>query len=173
VRLGLHVREDARVGWDVAMVIRARPASLEWPEMACWAAMSEPQRAAWLAEHERRCAPTRRARRTRSPALTAVTPVGAPTEPPARADLSVSGIRELRSADEFRAAVAGGPVVITDNAYGARLHPRPAVYLGVTEENFRRKVIAGHNRNGRYYSAPDKLAAQSQWPSLNVCGTCD
>jgi hypothetical protein len=67
VRLGIHVWEDASVGWEVPFVIRARPADLTWPEMAWFAAMSTAERAEWLAEHERRCAPNRRSRRGARP----------------------------------------------------------------------------------------------------------
>ena len=52
VRLGIHVREDRSVGWDVPFVIRARPAALDWPEMTWFAAMGETERAEWLANHE-------------------------------------------------------------------------------------------------------------------------
>jgi hypothetical protein len=31
VRLGIHVSEDASVGWEVPFVVRARPADLSWP----------------------------------------------------------------------------------------------------------------------------------------------
>lgn len=41
----------------------ARPAALDWPEMAWLAVMGETDRAAWLANHGRRWAPTRRSSR--------------------------------------------------------------------------------------------------------------
>jgi len=65
VRLGLHVRVDPAVGWDTVLAIRARPASLEWPEVAWLAAMDKSGQAAWLAEHKRRSIPTRPSRRAR------------------------------------------------------------------------------------------------------------
>jgi hypothetical protein len=67
VRLGIHVREDRSVGWDVPFVIRARPAAVDWPEMTWFAAMSETERAEWLANHERRSGPHRRSRRGAGP----------------------------------------------------------------------------------------------------------
>ena len=67
VRLGIHVREDRSVGWDVPFVIRARPAALDWPEMTWFAAMGETERAEWLANHERRWRPHRRSRRGTTP----------------------------------------------------------------------------------------------------------
>ena len=67
VRLGIHVREDRSVGWDVPFVIRARPAALDWPEMTWFAAMGETERAEWLANHERRWGPHRRSRRGTTP----------------------------------------------------------------------------------------------------------
>jgi hypothetical protein len=63
VRLGMHLRVDPALGSGTVLAIHARPAPLDWPELAWLSAMSEADRVGWLAEHQRRCAPTRRSRR--------------------------------------------------------------------------------------------------------------
>jgi hypothetical protein len=171
VRLGLHAREDASVGLDVPFAIRARPADLRWPEIAWFAAMSESERAAWLAEHERRCATNRRSRRgarprvapsvepaQRGPAPATARVIAASSVPSTRggrapALAAAGGIGEIRSVEEFRAAVRGGKLlVITDSAQPAKLHPAAARCSGVTEHNFVGKVIERGGRGGKYFT---------------------
>jgi hypothetical protein len=155
VRLGLHVRVHDAVGWDVPFLIHARPADLSWPEMGWLAAMSGAERAAWLAEHERRCTPTRRSRR------------GHPT---AQLDGAPG---ELRTLEAFRAAVAESvPLVITDAARAPKLHPAPVDCHGVKAEHFVGKVLEREGRCGRYYAVPDAAAARDRWPRLTVCRVC-
>src|SRR5204863_8126695 len=63
VRLGLHVRVDSTLAHETDIAIWARPASPEWPEIAWFSALSEPERASWLASHAQRSAAHRRSRR--------------------------------------------------------------------------------------------------------------
>jgi hypothetical protein len=191
VRLGIHVREDASVGWEVPFVIRARPADLAWPEMAWFAAMSTAKRAEWLAEHERRCAPNRRSRRgARSrpgspvagtpghtarehPGVVPVLPASGSGVPQRRISAAAAPILELTSMDDFRTAVGNGDlVVITDSAKPAKLHPAAARCSGVTEDNFRGKVIERGGRGGKYFTVPSETVARERWPRLTLCGTC-
>ena len=70
VRLGLHVRRDQTFGHDVEATIWARPADLDWPELAGWPRWTKPS-APPTAPRTRR--PLRRAAgtRTRLPPTTA------------------------------------------------------------------------------------------------------
>ena len=188
VRLGIHVREDPTVGWDVPFVIRARPAALDGPEMAWFAAMSETERAGWLADHQRRCTPNRRSRRGAGPRSAAAHPRSvAATKLPAEspipsraAGLSTAAsagadapILDITTVHDFTAAVAGGQLlVITDSAKPAKLHPIPGDCSGVTEDNFVGKVIERGGRGGRYYTVISESAARERWPRLTICGTC-
>lgn len=192
VRLGIHVRKDPSVGWDVPFVIRARPADFRWPEMAWFAAMSEGQRAAWLAEHERRCTPNRRSRRGQQVRRASV-PVA--TGSGERSDLvgnlqqlgegethpethgvalaAVEGIREIRSVDAFRAALGAGELlVITDSAKPAKLHPAAARCAGVSENYFVGKVIERGGRGGKYFTVASAQSARERWPRITICATC-
>lgn len=54
VRLRPHVAVNPHVGWDVPFVIRARQASLDWPEVGWFASMSPESRVEWLRSHELR-----------------------------------------------------------------------------------------------------------------------
>jgi hypothetical protein len=191
VRLGIHVREDASVGWEVPFVIRARPADPTSPEMAWFAAMSTAKRAEWLAEHERRCAPNRRSRRGARPRpeSTVAGPLGdaAPERPgslpvipafgsgvpPRRISAAAASIHEITAVEGFRTAVGNGElVVITDSAKPAKLHPAAARCSGVTEDNFRGKVIERGGRGGKYFTVLSETLARERWPRLTVCGTC-
>ena len=180
VRLGIHVREDPAAGWDVPFVIRARPASLDWPEMAWLAAMSANERGAWLVEHERRWAPNRPSRRGSRPGTGATRRPGDASDRAATLAVGVARvagaggeITELRTVESFRAALAaGGPLVITDSSKPAKLHRSPGACSGVSEANFTGKVIERGGRNGRYYTTPDDAVARGRWPRLTVCGTC-
>ena len=188
VRLGIHVREDTSVGWDVPFVIRARPASLDWPEMAWFAAMTECERAAWLAEHARRCAPNRRSRRGTRPRADAAPPqpteaVSAATAAEAvtksataavqPAGVNRADIREITSVEAFNAAIdASDLIVITDSARPAKLHPAARRCAFVTEASFTGKVIERGGRTGRYYTAPSQATARARWARMTTCGNC-
>jgi len=180
VRLGIHVREDASVGSHVPFVIRARPADMSWPEMAWFAAMSDADRTAWLAEHERRCAPTRRSRRAARKARTPATPAAATSHAPRPASRAITSHSPVETAalaittvDAFREAVAGGElIVITDSAKPAKLHPAAARCPGVTEHYFVGKVIERGGRTGKYYTVASESAARQRWRRLTICGTC-
>lgn len=191
VRLGIHVREDASVGWGVPFVIHARPADLAWPEMAWFAAMSTTKRAEWLVEHERRCAPNRRSRRGARPRPeSTVAVIAEVAEPehfgtdhviaasgsavrPRRVSPAAAPIREITSVEDFRTVVGSGEtVVITDSAKPAKLHPAAARCPGVNEDNFRGKVIERGGHGGKYFAVPSETVARERWPRLTICGAC-
>jgi hypothetical protein len=178
VRLGMHVRVDPAVGWNTVLAIRARPAPLDWPELAWLAAMTETERDAWLAEHERRCTPTRRSRRrarqVRPARSQAVPPALATSTAPARGRAAGPvEICELTSIAGFRDACAGGlPIIITDSAKPPKLHRSPGTCPGVQEHRFELKVLVNGGRNGRYHQAGGEAAARARWPHLEICRTC-
>ena len=167
VRLGLHARTDASIGWDIGLVIRARPADLAWPEMAWFAGMSEAERDAWLINHVLRSSSTRSSRRGSSESA-----------PPSTARRSgvVSvgdGIETVESVTRFRAAVRDGELlVITDSAGPPRLHRAAGECPSVSEENFRVKVVQRAGRNGGYFAAPSEATARARWPRLTICTRC-
>ena len=154
--------------------------------------MSTKARAEWLTEHERRCAPNRRSRRGARPRpepilagiprdeapdhvdAVAALPEHVSGAPPLRASgAAAAPIRELASVEEFRAAIGHGElVVITDSARPAKLHPAAAQCSGVTEDNFRGKVVERGARGGKYFAVPSEALARERWPRLTVCGTC-
>jgi hypothetical protein len=150
--------------------------------MAWFAVMSAADRAAWLAEYERRCAPNRRSRRgaRARPAASVHAPVGtaaATSLHNASSDRStVSGvdeIRELTSIEAFTAAVAADqPLVITDSAKPAKLHPAPHACSGVTADYFVGKVITRGGRGGRYFTVASEAAALKRWPKTTICANC-
>lgn len=171
VRLGLHVEIDHTVGWDVPFCIRARPASLSWPEMSWFAAMSSDRRAEWLKDHESRLARYVRGRPA-SPQKPADWPRKRDLQPAPRAT-SYGAVEELTSVEAFRATVlANEPVVITNVAQPAKLHPNPAQCAWVKESYFIKTVIKSRRVNGGYYAAASEQAARARWPQLTKCRSC-
>jgi hypothetical protein len=82
-------------------------------------------------------------------------------------------MHEITSVEDLRTAVGNGkPVVITDSAKPAKLHPAAARCSGVTEASFRGKVIERGERGGKYFTVPSETLARERWPRLTVCGTC-
>lgn len=171
VRLGLHVAIDHTVGWDVPFCIRARPASLSWPEMSWFAAMSSDRRAEWLKDHESRLARYVRGRPA-SPQKPADLPRRRDLQPAPRAT-SYGAVEELTSLEAFRATVlANEPVVITNVAQPAKLHLNPAQCAWVKESYFIKTVIKSRRVNGGYYAAASEQAARARWPQLTKCRSC-
>lgn len=174
VRLGLHARIDQRLGHDAEAVLWARPADRGWPEVDWLAAMGDDERAAYMDQH----------------AMTIHKAAGVGTGPAGRAAgttglrrrsrgsdgdrrLSAAGIVEIKSQKGLRGAVAAGELLVnTDVAGPPKLHIQPGRCRGITEENFRTKVIDGGGKNGRYYTAVDPVAAKKCWPRLQLCGLC-
>jgi hypothetical protein len=166
VRLGLHRTTDPSLGHDAEATIWARTAASRWPELAWLTDMTEAERRAYAAEHDRR---TLRSRRTdESPT---VRPASGTT---ARgAGVLPDGVVALGSAQEFADAVtAGAAILITHVAGPPKLHVRPRECRWVTSENFVAKVVTGGGRNGRYYRVEDLSAAATRWPRLTHCAVC-
>ena len=178
VRLGLHLRVDPAANHETRVTVWATPAPPEWPETAWLTAMNEPDRHAWLVEHEQRSTPSRRTRRDTS---VKTRPGGSAQDAAQQAQRSTpmppvrafpSALRELASLEDFRTALAAGAaIVITDNSSGACFHSTPAICRGVREEYFVQKVIEGGKRHGRYYAA-DEATARERWSSLRRCRSC-
>jgi hypothetical protein len=77
---------------------------------------------------------------------------------------------ELLSLADFHAAQrAGRLIVITDTATGDKVHQSDCPY--VTDDNFIRKVIEGHGKNGRYFaeSALDEAVRVHRATPCPVC----
>ena len=167
VRLGLHRTTDPSLGHDAEATIWALTAASRWPELAWLTDMTEAERRAYAAEHDRR---TLRSRRT------GASPVVAPAvgdedrsrEPPPRR----RGARLNQRRSSPTRVAAGAAILITDAAGPPKLHPRPRECRWVTSENFVAKVVTSGGRNGRYYRVEDLSAAAARWPRLTHCAVC-
>ena len=91
VRLGLHRTTDPSLGHDAEATIWARTAASRWPELAWLADMSEAERRAYAAEHDRRTLRSRRTGASPVVAPAAGTRTGAASRLP-------DGVRALGSA---------------------------------------------------------------------------
>ena len=166
VRLGLHRTTDPSLGHDAEATIWARTAASRWPELAWLTDMTEAERRAYAAEHDRRTLRSRRTGASPVVAPAAGTRTGAASRLP-------DGVRALGSAQEFVDAVAAGAaILITDAAGPPKLHLRPRECRWVTSENFVAKVVTSGGRNGRYYRIEDLSAAAARWPRLTHCAVC-
>lgn len=179
VRLGLHVGVDDGLEHDVEAMIWAIPAELGRPELAWFRAMSDVEREAFIAAHQAvldKRAGNRASATGRTPASTVPSRSGSRQgagrrgRPPAALP---QGVVELTTEDEFDRAVADDALIVkTDSAGPPKLHFKPDRCSGVTQENFRLKVIVGRGKNGRYYRTSDPAAAKQRWPRLALCGSC-
>jgi hypothetical protein len=76
---------------------------------------------------------------------------------------------EIRTLEDFRRRKSEGKgyILVTDSANGNKIHSPGCMY--VKEEYFTKKVVEGHNKNGRYYWAATKDAASAKAPNTRSC----
>ena len=81
-------------------------------------------------------------------------------------------IRELRTLEEFQAAVATGVgfLVVTDRSTPTHVHrvKCPAVQV----QHFVTKVVTNGGKRGRYYHCTSLEAVQTRFRSARFCGVC-
>jgi hypothetical protein len=168
VRLGLHRHTDPSFDHDAQATVWASPAELAWPELAWLAAMTDPQRAAFLTAHQAKVT------KTRAAAGPATQRTAAPSAARASAaPVTAGGISPIDSEATFDSVLAANtPIVITDTAGPPKLHMNPARCGHITKDRFRTKVIVGAGKNGRYFQTGDPAVAKARWPRLSSCRTC-
>lgn len=76
---------------------------------------------------------------------------------------------ELTTIGAFRAAIADGLIVITDDANGNKVHRRDCP--DVTERNFLTKVVEGGRKNGGYFLVLTEDEAARKYGAA-LCGRC-
>lgn len=174
VRIGLHVRTDPALAYDVDATIWAAPADLKWPELRWLASMSEAERDAYLIAHE---ATVHRPTRTRERSAGASESARSGSAQPARRGRPPGpmpvGLSELITERAFDDAVGAGELMLkTDTAGPPKIHTQPARCSGITKENFTTSVVIGGAKNARYFTLTDPAAAKQRWPRVVVCGLC-